>query len=124
MPLPISEMEDKKTIGVIIIPFDREQEFYVSKYIIEHYFPYGAFRIYLIENFSEEPILHVRWCSNSFRQLENWIEFGTIKDPEFRRENRFCYDGEPVEWKYFFEWVGLSHEEIKNDVKIEPFEKD
>ena len=104
--------------GIYLVPYDGDQEFYVRIEDIRQYFPEGALGNYVTGRFLQDPVIQVEWCANSFVQLERFLRNGYILDPEYRKENLFCYEGEPVYWKYFFEWLGMSDEDIEN-IEIE-----
>jgi hypothetical protein len=109
---PSSESNHTQLHGVYVVPYDGEQEFYISLEDIKKFFPEGALGNYLTGRFSQDPVIQVDWCANSFRQLERLLDNGYILDPEYLPEHRFHYNGEETNWKHFFEWLGVPSKDI------------
>lgn len=107
-----SESKSTQLHGVYVVPYDGEEEFYIRVEDIKKFFPEGALGNYLTGRFSQDPVIQVDWCANSFRQLERLLEYGYILDPEYLPEHRFHYNGKETHWKHFFEWIGVPSRDI------------
>ena len=98
--------------GVYVIPYDGKEEFYISVQDIKKFFPEGALGNYVSGRFSQDPVIQVDWCANSFRQLERLLDKGYILDPEYLPQHRFHYNGKETHWRHFFEWIGVPSKDI------------